>query len=271
MPYQPDVVVPDSAGVAASRNAIASFRSVRADNNWFRTEICNQHFYTVLLPADSGKLLLLETSEGGVSLPEEYVNFVYEVRAWPLNDPNGSPIWTIQSNGVGSEIVQAGYRSWFYKTWSPGFSGDWGHITYFDLATGKKLASAQASILAIVRSGSDQWRLITLDFPSSGGLFQGVLRYLRSDGTADSLFLDGVSRDVSTYGASLRFIDEDRPSERELVEMSWHKLGNDISRTSGFGVQICAGSDTLRVPVKGDRFDLEGIESNGGLRIRGKN
>lgn len=268
--YQPIPIVPDSTGVEASIDAKASFESVRGYNNWLTTRICNQNFYTVSIPGDVGdeKLLLLETSTGHTSLPQECVFFSFELSAWPLNDVRGKPIWTINSQGAGSEIAQAGYREWFYKTWSPSISEDWGMISYFDLMTGRELVTAGASILAIVQAGGREWRFVTLDCDLTPEGMGCGLRYVRSDATEDSLSIAGVSNWIGLSAPKLRFVREGgRSSDSEVIELDGWNLADDGLRPGHFSIQVCLVNDTLLVPVRGDRFDRPGTRSSGTMRV----
>lgn len=252
--YQPWPVVPDSSGVESALESTASFKTVRGQSGWLETSMRNQNYYAVECPTDSGeqRLVLLETSDCGVSLPPGEFSCRYELRAWPLNDAGSDPIWTIKDWGNGAEVVQSDYRSLFYKTWSTGCCGDWGHTTYYDLATGKVLVTAEAATLALVLPGTDQWRILALDCTGSSAGEECVLRYVRSDLTVDTLTIRGVSGDLSIGDVRLRLLDEDgKPLDRELVVVP----GDVDLIGDSLRIQACLVTDTLIVAIRGDRFE----------------
>jgi hypothetical protein len=119
-----------------------------------------------------------------------------------------------------------------------------------------------SSILVLV-SCSD-WRLVTLDFRSEVGPDVAHLTWLRKDGSKDSLLVTGASSYVSTFGARLRLLRSGVALDQQVCE--WEEP--IVEAEDGVSIQICAMSDTMDIPIRGDRFYRDGIVSIGNLKIR---
>jgi len=142
-----------------------------------------------------------------------------------------------------------------------GGGGDEGSVEYHDLRTGRKLIDTDGDALVVACVNDTLRRFIVFELRAMPPETGGLLRYMREDGTEDSLLVRADGGFHAVADPHLEFAD--RPAELKLLET----YGHEPSTMGGSCVRLRQGRHYLDIPVANDHLDPHSATGSGRIQI----